>query len=176
MIIKDQTCLITMIKQGKLGIIPTDTIYGFSCAWNANSSLERLFQIKKRSLNQPFLILIASFFQLQQFIDVDQKIVQYFKSLTTPVTVVFPLKPGFSSPFWTDTVAIRFVKWSWLQTVVLATGPIVSTSCNVSGQIFSNDFQQLLFFQDEVDFIFAKKTQGNTPSSVVDWVSQQQKR
>lgn len=168
--------LIELFQQRKLGIIPTDTIYGFSCHWQDEVNIRKIFMIKKRSTSKPLLILVASLEQLSIFIDLTPPIADYLHHLNQPTTIIFPIKKTFKSAFWKKTIAIRFVFWKWLQELLLATGPIVSTSCNMNNQPPIVNFDQLLQFISVVDFIFQKEAQSTQPSRLIDWKTKHQIR
>ena len=176
MIIDNTKDLIRLLQKQQLGIIPTDTIYGFCCLWQDEKNIEKIFLIKKRSFKKPLLILVASFDQLSLFVDITMPMKDFFRSLKTPTTVVLPLKQNFEHRFWKQTVAIRFVTWPWLKKILLATGPLVSTSCNFSKQKPIVEFQKLLKFQNMVDFIFQKPTQSKKSSIIIDWTTKKRIR
>ena len=176
MIISEPKVLIDLLKRYKLGIIPTDTVYGFSCRWDDEENIRKIFAIKKRSFTKPVLVLVASLAQLEKFIDVSDSIRDYLTKLTSPTTIIFPIKKGFVNDFWKEKIAIRFVQWTWLQEIILAVGPIVSTSCNISNQKPAINFEDLFSFRPNVDFIFEKPTQSQIVSTMIDWESKKKLR
>jgi L-threonylcarbamoyladenylate synthase len=55
------------IKQGEIGVIPTDTIYGIVCSAFNKNSVEKLYKIRKRNKDKPMIILIGSVNDLKLF-------------------------------------------------------------------------------------------------------------
>jgi L-threonylcarbamoyladenylate synthase len=55
------------IKQGEIGVIPTDTIYGIVCSAFNENSVEKLYKIRKRNKDKPMIILIGSVNDLKLF-------------------------------------------------------------------------------------------------------------
>ncbi|MBM3713470.1 MAG: Sua5/YciO/YrdC/YwlC family protein, partial [Actinobacteria bacterium] len=44
---------------GKIAILPTSTIYGLSCIYNSSKAVERIYEIKQRKKDLPFIVLIS---------------------------------------------------------------------------------------------------------------------
>ena len=101
--------------QNKIGIIPTDTIYGFATLLNNHEGIVRIFQIKKRSRDKKIPLLVASLTQLKQLIHVSKDVETYLDNCQQPTTVIyeFTVKNSFSlnkNPFLDKkTIAIRLV-------------------------------------------------------------------
>ena len=49
---------------GKVGVLPTATIYGLSCVYDNEDAVKKIYSIKKRKSGTPFIILISSISQL----------------------------------------------------------------------------------------------------------------
>ncbi len=64
---------IEILKNGGVGIIPTDTIYGIACSIFDREALERLFKIKGRDENKPPVVLISALSDLERFVVVITK-------------------------------------------------------------------------------------------------------
>src|SRR4030042_6419405 len=47
------------ISAGKVVILPTSTIYGLSCSYNNETALEKIYELKQRPRNLPFIVLIS---------------------------------------------------------------------------------------------------------------------
>ena len=46
------------LKKGQIILYPTDTVWGIGCDATNTSAINRIFDIKKRSVNKSFLILL----------------------------------------------------------------------------------------------------------------------
>lgn len=125
--------VVDAIKQNKVVIIPTDTIYGFSAkAPQVDAEIRR---IKGRGETKPFIQLIADPNDVYNFTDkkIPQKILNLWPG---PLTIIVPCKENFSI----KTVALRCPSDEWLRIIIKKCGsPIFSTSVNRSG--FENLWQ-----------------------------------
>lgn len=129
------------ISEGRLVILPTATIYGISCKYNNKNSLERIYKIKKRSTELPFIILISDPGDLKIFTSrinaAARHIIDRFWNIEKPesLTLIFNKRKSLKS-FITGgrpTVAVRMAEPEFLREIIDICGPIVSTSATVSG-------------------------------------------
>jgi len=56
-----------LLKEGAIGVIPTDTIYGICASAFNRKSVEKVYRLRKRNPNKPCIILISSFDDLKKF-------------------------------------------------------------------------------------------------------------
>jgi L-threonylcarbamoyladenylate synthase len=56
-----------LLKEGAIGVIPTDTIYGICTSAFNKKSVEKVYKLRKRNPNKPCIILISSFDDLKKF-------------------------------------------------------------------------------------------------------------
>jgi L-threonylcarbamoyladenylate synthase len=56
-----------LLKEGAIGVIPTDTIYGICTSAFNRKSVEKVYKLRKRNPNKPCIILISSFDDLKKF-------------------------------------------------------------------------------------------------------------
>ena len=56
-----------LLKEGAIGVIPTDTIYGICTSAFNRKSVEKVYKLRKRNPNKPCIILISSFDDLMKF-------------------------------------------------------------------------------------------------------------
>lgn len=49
----DFTRYISLLKRGKIGVIPTDTIYGIVGSALNPKTVEKIYQLRKRALHKP---------------------------------------------------------------------------------------------------------------------------
>ena len=123
---------------GKVGIFPADTIYGLSCIPDI-SAINRLFDIKNRQRNQPFLMLLPRLEMLEEWVEPlnkDQKdiVKRYWPG---PFTFIFKKKKTVASDITAgkSTIAIRLPNFDLLNKLfAIIKQPLLSTSLNISGQ------------------------------------------
>jgi L-threonylcarbamoyladenylate synthase len=56
-----------LLKEGAIGVIPTDTIYGICTSAFNRKSVEKVYRLRKRNPNKPCIILISNFDDLKKF-------------------------------------------------------------------------------------------------------------
>ena len=126
------------LKKGGVAILPTDTVYGFSCLASSNKGIKAIRLLKGRDQKKPFIILAAGWRQLAAYIDISlaQKRLAAKMSLKRrPTTFIFDkhpdcrLFPAFKS------LAVRLPKSSFLIKILKENRcPLISTSVNRSGE------------------------------------------
>ena len=126
------------LRQGKVVILPTDTIYGFHCLANNQQAVQKIYTIKKRVETKPALLLIADRHMAMkycQFSDLARHLCNHL--WPGPVTFLLPRNKNYLSQYFPDfsSLAIRIPKSTLLQKIIHMCGsPLLSTSVNVSGQ------------------------------------------
>ncbi len=125
------------IMCGHIGIMPTDTIYGMVGSVFLRSVVERIYELRKRDLNKPFIILISSFADLGKFdIEVDEKLkTELLKYWPGKVSVILPCQ---SEKFkylhrGKNSLAFRLPDKEDLIEIIKIAGPIVAPSANPQG-------------------------------------------
>ncbi len=130
-----------LISEGKTVILPTSTIYGLSCKYNDRNAIEKIYKIKKRNKNLPFIILISSHDDLKSLVSdinpVAKKIIKNFWDIKNPkpLTLIFNKKSSLENFITSGSpnIAIRLADPGFLRNIINICDPIVSTSATVSG-------------------------------------------
>ncbi|PJE67647.1 threonylcarbamoyl-AMP synthase, partial [Candidatus Shapirobacteria bacterium CG10_big_fil_rev_8_21_14_0_10_40_9] len=66
--------IIEKLKNGGIGILPTDTIYGLVGSALVPKTVERIYRLRSRDPKKPMIILIGDFSDLKKFdIKIDEK-------------------------------------------------------------------------------------------------------
>lgn len=157
------------LAEGKVIVLPTDTVYGFSGI--VPDCQEAIQKIKGRKEDKPFIRLISSSQEIFNYTNdtIPQKLLDYWPG---PLTIIVPLKPELSEKN-NYTAAFRCPKDNWLRQVIKKCGyPIYSTSVNMAGEPFLRDIHQIEEkFADLVELIVDgddfMETEG-IPSTIVD--------
>ena len=102
--------LAEVLKNGGIGIFPTDTIYDIGCSVKKPEALKRIFALKARSLNQSLSILISRPEVALEIADFKEKDLELLKKIWPgPWTLITKarahLPPGAVGP--DGTVALR---------------------------------------------------------------------
>jgi L-threonylcarbamoyladenylate synthase len=130
-----------LITEGKIAILPTSTIYGLSCKYNDRNAIEKIYKIKKRNKNLPFIILISSYDDLKNLVSdinpIAKKIIKKFWDIKKPkpLTLIFNRNSSLENFITSGSpnIAIRLADPGFLRNIINICGPIVSTSATVSG-------------------------------------------
>ena len=131
---------IQILQEGSLVALKSDTLYGLSCKIHAHNSLEKIFSIKKRNPNKSLIILFESVAKLLSFIKTPtkQQIMVMKKHWPGPITLIFEKKEDIrlSDKVLSidNTIAARVPLSEHLKEILRETGPIVSSSINLSGK------------------------------------------
>lgn len=164
----DYKKLAEIIKQGGVGVMPTDTIYGFVCSANNKKSVEKIHRLKQRDLAKKFVILISSKDQIKQLgveLSADQKEV-LSKYWPGPNTLVLDAPKGLSHLCKEDrTLALRWPNDKKLQMLITSTGPLIATSVNLAGKDFINDIKKIKQDFPDLDF-YIEGSVSNKPSTI----------
>ncbi|MCK5320195.1 threonylcarbamoyl-AMP synthase [Candidatus Parcubacteria bacterium] len=147
------------LKQGKVVVLLTDTIYGLHCIATNKKAIEKIYKIKKRDKKCPLLVLVKSYCMLHDYVYVSKKQDQYIRAIWPPTTrlaqdkkysrrkrpTAFILKAREKLPkeiYGKDnSLAVRLPKNDFLIKIITRLNiPLVSTSFNISGRKYNEDF------------------------------------
>ena len=172
MITKDWQTASNLLAERKVGVIPTDTIYGISCLAFDKNSVEKIYKIKQRDFNKPFIILIPSIKDLNRFgisITSNEKIILN-KYWPGPVSIVLNVEDERYEFLHrgTKTLAFRLPDYSGLNKLLSRTGPLVSTSANISNTKSAKSIEEAIeIFKNTVDFYLDVGPLNNPPSKII---------
>lgn len=148
------------LQQGRIVAFPTETYYGLAVDPNNESAVEALFNLKKRPVNKPLLLLVKDTSQLSRLISSTPPefmplMVKYWPG---PLTLIFPAHPLVNSKITagTGTVGIRISPHKVAEKIVRDFGgAITATSANVSGLSPATTAQEVVeMFGDDIDYVF----------------------
>ena len=151
-----------LLREEKIIIIPTDTVYGFSGIINKTDS--KIRSIKGRSENKPFIVLISKPEEINSISakELPPGLLNYWPGA---LTVIVPAKDNPDS-----TIAVRCPGDEWLRNVIsLAGSPVYSTSVNRSRLPVVNLIEEIKReFENEVSLIVDDGDKiGALPSTIV---------
>lgn len=153
--------------------MPTDTIYGLVGSALLKKAVFRIYKLRKRSPQKPFIILISSFDDLRLFgIKVDKFTNQTLKKIwPNAVSIVLPCsgKNFFYLHRGAKTLAFRFPKIKNLVRLLKETGPLVAPSANPEGLPSAEDIRQAKkYFGKSIDFYIDEGNKRRLPSTLVE--------
>ena len=163
---KAASLCIDFLKCGKIVILPTDTVYGFSGIVESGEKIfrteEKIRAIKGRDEGKPFIRLIAHPDEIRRYAK-DAVPDSLLAKWPGALTIIVNDGTG-------GTVAYRCPGDAWLRAVIAQSGPVYSTSVNKSGKPVLEKIGDIIeTFEDDVDLIISSgDTSGALPSTIVD--------
>lgn len=128
------------ILNEKVVVLPAKTIYGLSCMYNSASAFQKVYEIKERKNDLPFIILFSRLISIENFAgsvsDNAKILIKYYWDCEEPqpLTIIFK-KNDKLEDFITggkDTVALRRAEFKFVRDVIDNSTPIISTSATIS--------------------------------------------
>jgi L-threonylcarbamoyladenylate synthase len=125
-----------LLREGKVLLLPTDTIYGLHAVATDAAAVDRIAEMKGREDTKPFIVLASSIDQLTELgIEAEIDLLRRLNAIwPAPLTAILPLRTPIPASRGASTLAVRIPALDWLRDLVSRTGPLVSTSANRSGE------------------------------------------
>lgn len=141
---------VSILRQGKIIAIPTDTIYGLAGLAQSEKSVAKIYDIKGRDLSKPLAICVWDVSDISNWAETDDLPPNMLESLFPgPVTVILKRKPSLNPSLNPDveSVGIRVPNSPFLRSVVRLVGqPLALTSANESNKrstLYPEEFEAL---------------------------------
>lgn len=128
------------ILNEKTVILPAKTIYGLSCMYNSSAALKKLYEIKERKSDLPFIILFSGLESIEKLaseISDDARIlIKHYWDCEEPAPLTIVLKKNAAlEDFITggrNTIALRRAELKFVRDIIDISTPIISTSATIS--------------------------------------------
>lgn len=164
--------LVTIINDGAIGVLPTDTLYGLVASTAHPDAIERIYQVRQRAPLKGCITLLADSRQADSHVvwdDFRQKVAD--KYWPGPVSIVLPVRddvPAHLHPI-DGTLAYRVPRDQNLRTLLGQVGPLFAPSANPAGEVPAGTIQQAMsYFGDSVDFyVDMGDLSANDPSVLI---------
>ena len=133
------------LKEGKICVFPTETVYGLACDYANEEAVNKIFEIKGRDRTKPLPIMISNVKDINL---VAREVPYAFYELANkympgPLTVVLKKNPNISDIITggLDTVGVRMPNHIFaLNLIRFLGGPMIATSSNLSGKPSPKNF------------------------------------
>jgi len=168
------TAEIELLKEGKIILYPTDTIWGIGCDATNDEACKKIIELKKRSSSKSFILLVDSFQMLERYVPEFHEVCYDLADLaTSPLTIIYPTSKGLAASVLAEdgSVGIRITKDPiCLKLIRGVKRPLVSTSANISNEpnpiIFSEIDNEII---SKVDGIVAERVNETLlhPSQII---------
>ncbi|HEY5805975.1 MAG TPA: L-threonylcarbamoyladenylate synthase [Candidatus Saccharimonadales bacterium] len=145
--------LAEFLKQGYVGVIPTDTVYGLAASAGSEEAVARLYELKQRE-RKPGTLVAADVGQLIT-LGLDPQLLQKAERLwPNPLSVIVPtsqklhhLDQGLGS------LAVRIPAQDEIREFLEKTGPLLTSSANHPGKPPATSISEAqAYFGEHVDF------------------------
>lgn len=163
-----------VLRDGKIVVLPTDTVYGVAADAFNTTGTRRIFGAKRRSRRFPLPVLVRTPKQLLGLCSsvpaaADHLMAAYWPG---PLTIIVQADPGLQWDLGDNrgTVAVRMPLDDLTLDLIREVGPIAATSANLSGQPAATTATDAhLQLGDLVELYLDDGERGDlTPSTIVD--------
>lgn len=152
------------IKQGKIFIYPTDTIYGLGCDATNIESVEKIRQMKGRDESKPLSVIAPSFKWIEENLIVDCDLNKY---LPGAYTIILKMKKPelFEHISSNGSLGVRIPDCDFTKEIQKAGVPFITTSVNLSGEPFAISVSEEI--KKKVDVVVDVGELNGRPSTLV---------
>lgn len=163
---------IEILRNGGVGVMPTDTIYGLVGSALLPATVKYIYTLRRRNPKKPMIILIGSIKDLDLFkIKLTAKQKTILNKLWPGKVSVILLCPNKKFSYLhrgKKSLAFRLPKSKWLRQILLETGPLVAPSANWEGNKPAATIKEAKkYFGDKAHFYFDKGKLNSLPSTII---------
>lgn len=162
------------ILKNKIIAFPTDTVFGVGALIDDLDAIDKIYELKQRDYSKPLAILAASIDDILPYIqEVNPDIIKIMKQYWPGALTIIFKKQEFVSDKLTaglDTIAFRIPNSKIALSILEQTGPLATTSVNISGDDPLNKYEDIVkTFNDKIDFIINEnEVSSNMSSTIID--------
>lgn len=156
-----------MLAEGKVGIIPTDTVYGLVARANDETAVTRMYALKNRE-QKPGTLIAANSDQLVDLGVPAEEITKVSRYWPNPLSAVLPINLNYLTQG-IGTLAMRVTADQRTRELLELTGPLISSSANQPGKPHATTVEEAIaYFGDYIDFYVDGGTISETqPSTII---------
>lgn len=163
-----------ILKNDGVVVLPTDTLYGVIGNVLSKKAVKRIYKIKGRNENKPFIVLINSYKQLEIFgIKLGKNEIKVLEKFWPgKVSVILPCKLSKWKYIHrgVNSIAFRMIgkKNKKLFNLIEKVGPVVAPSANTEGKMPARNITEAKrYFNDNVDLYISLGTRISKPSKII---------
>lgn len=179
-----------ILKKGGIGVLPTDTLYGLVGSALSEKTVERMYEVRHRSHDKPFIILLNNGKEIEKFgIPTEKgvgKVAQGYWPGKVSIVLALPEHPAPTLPSkevrgetvrekftylhrGTNALAFRVPDDETLRALLKETGPLAAPSANPEGKLPALTVEEAKkYFSDAVDFYIDGGMRESEPSTLIE--------
>lgn len=163
--------------KNKIIAFPTDTVFGVGALIDDLEAIDKIYELKHRDYSKPLAILASS---IDDIIPYVKEVTEDLKEIMNKywpgaLTIIFNKNENVSDKITAGfkTIAFRIPNCKISLDILKQTGPLATTSVNISGNTPLNDYQEInKYFGDNIDFIVSENvSSSNISSTIIDVTS-----
>lgn len=161
-----------MLRQGAIGVVPTDTLYGLVVSTKFPGSIDRMYEVRRRPAEKGCITLLANRSQADDIVrwtEADQRLAEEY--WPGPVSIILSVTDAVSDYLHpvNHTLAFRVPSSEALRALLSRTGPLLAPSANLAGAKPAATIQEAqAYFGDNVDFyVDVGDLSDNQPSTLI---------
>jgi tRNA threonylcarbamoyl adenosine modification protein (Sua5/YciO/YrdC/YwlC family) len=160
--------VISALNGGKVGVMPTDTVYGVVARAADEAAVTKLYALKRRE-QKPGTIIAASAAQLFQLGVPAEQLQKVEKWWPGPLSAVLVMQGNDYLHQGVGDIAMRVVADPGIRKILEQTGPLLTSSANQPGEPGATTIDEAWqYFGDAVDFYVDGGTiTSRVPSTIV---------
>jgi L-threonylcarbamoyladenylate synthase len=165
--------LVVFLREGRVVGFPTDTVYGLAALASDERAVRRVFEIKRRPLAQPLILMVPEVAHVQDLAEVGQRERAYMDTWWPgPLTLVLRAKPHLRPPLVAGeprTVGVRIPDHADALALLRAVGaPLATTSANRSGMPEAMTPEEAAWLGGLTAVMDGGRARGGVPSTLLD--------
>lgn len=164
-----------LIKEGKVLVSPSDTVYGIYCDAKNKKAIKKIFKIKKRSLSKPLPLFVKNLEMAESLVEINKSQKAFLEKVWPgKTTIVFRAKKILPFISFKKTIGLRIPCSKFLLAVLEEIKiPLAQTSANISGKPATTEIEKVINYfknqKQQPDLILdGGDLKSSKPSTVID--------
>ena len=163
--------------KNKIIAFPTDTVFGVGALIDDLVAIDKIYELKHRDYSKPLAILASSIDDIIPYVkEVNEEVKEIMnKYWPGALTIIFNKNENVSDKITAGfkTIAFRIPNCKISLDILKQTGPLATTSVNISGNTPLNDYKEInKYFGNNIDFIVSENvSSSNVSSTIIDVTS-----
>ena len=160
--------IVKLFKENKILIMLTDTVYGIMALANKENEL-KINMLKKSNIDKKLSIIFPNKEVLFKYINNLDKEKATLINDKLPGKYTFIVNLNDFSNYNRSDFGIRITSNNYLQNIINKVGPIIATSCNITGNSICKNTKEIedIFNNEDVYLVLDKEANSNA-STIID--------